>query len=151
MDYTDKLREILEEYAKSVDEVERKKKPFDGIFGFGRVPANDPCHDLMDRKVEELTKRAAGEISDGDGEIRAADAAETDALVRELFRAAGTYHGPGYAGMALVAIHRHGIRLIPRMSGEARRTLAEWYGKEYPKRRRFPIQEEICRLLGVKG
>ncbi len=151
MDYTHELREILAEYAKSVDELERKKKPFDGIFGFGRRPADDPCHDLMDRRVEELTQRAAGEMPGEDGEIRAADTAETDELAEALFRSARAYHGPVYAGVALVAIQRHGMKLIPRMSGEARRALAEWYGKEYPRRMRFPVQEEICGLLGEKG
>ncbi len=147
MDYTEELREILAEYDKSVEELEKNKKPFDGIFGMGRRPADDPCHDLMDRKVEELTRRAAGEIPSEEGETRIADTAETDALVRALFSAAGAYRGPVYAGMTLVAIQRHGMRLIPRMSGEAKSTLAGWYAKEYPKRRRFPMQEEICRLL----
>ncbi len=151
MDYTEELRGILAEYDQSVVELEKNKKPFEGIFGIGRRAADDPCHDLMDRKVEQLTRRAAGEIPSEEGEIRAADAAEADALVRALFTAAGAYRGPGYAGMTLVAIQRHGMRLIPRMSGEARSALAIWYGKEYPKRKRFPIQEEICRLLQAEA
>ncbi len=136
MTYMEEFHEILEEYRGRVEEVEKKKRPLDGIFGMGRTPASDPCHETLDQKVADMTERALK-----DGEM-------TDELVNALMRAAGEFEGPSYAQMTLVAIQRHGMKLIPGMSREGRRELLNWYEKVYPKRKRFPIQKEICRLLG---
>ncbi len=139
MSLTDEFRQMLAEYDENVGEVERKKRPLDGILGFGRVPANDPCHEALDKKAEELVARALAEGTEG---------READELTGALLRAESRYTGPSYAGMTLIALQRHAKDLIPRMSPEGRRELLAWYEKQYPRRTRFPIQKEICGLLG---
>ena len=130
--------EILNRYTEDVRIVEKTKKITDGLFGMGRAPSEAPCHEEMDRRTEELTGRAAAE----------ADAESIGGLVNAIFRAAVDYQGPEYARIALVAAQRHAMPLIGSMTETDREALRVWYEKAYPRRRRFPMQTEILRLLG---
>ena len=143
MNYTDELNGILDMYRLAVEQVERNKKPYDGLLGMGRKPSDDACHEQMDHAVEELMQKAAG-IEDP---ASAADAAGTDALLNLLMRAAREYKGPEYARIALTAAQRHGIPLISGMTAEGRKSLRDWYDLAYPRRMRFPIQKTIMDAL----
>ena len=143
MNYTAELDTILETYRIAVEQVEKNKKPYDGLLGMGRKPSDDVCHEQMDRAVGALMRRAAGEEEETEG----ADAAGMDALLFALMRAAKEYRGPEYARIALTAAQRHGIGLIPSMSAEGRKTLHDWYNRTYPRRMRFPIQKQIMDAL----
>ena len=136
MNYSEELRKILETYRAAVAQVEKTRRPFDGLLGMGRKPSDDPCHMQMDQGVEALMQEAAG-----------ADAA-ADEVVSALIRAAKEYEGPEYARFALIAAQRHGIGLIPRMSAGGRKELKAWFDKAYPKRTRFPMQKKIAEELG---
>ena len=138
MEFAQELREILGRYEEAVREVEKRKRPMDGLFGLGRSPAQDPCHDAMDREIAALAERAAEE----------ADEEGTGGLVSGLLKAAAGFQGPEYARLSLTAAQRHAIPLISRMSAETRAELRVWYEKAYPRQARFPIQKELIRALG---
>ncbi len=137
MEYAAELSALGVEYAQAVQELQKNRKRFDGIFGFGNPPGNAPCHDQMDQRAEALCRRAAEEGTP----------AEAAGLTESLFRMEESCKGPEYARLSLVAAQRHTIPLIPRMTKEDRERLRAWYEKRYPRRMRLPVQERILKLL----
>ena len=130
------LQAVLDTYDGDVREVEKKRRPMDGVLGFGRAPADDPCHGRMDKAVEELFA-AAGDASAEE----AADALEL------LLGAAGAYEGPEYAKLSLVAAQRHALETAARLRAEDATRLLDAYMKAYPRKRQFPIQKKIVQAL----
>ncbi len=146
MNYPAELDRIMETYREAVSQVEKNRRPFDGILGIGRSPSDDACHDQMDQSVAFLMTQAGGENGDTENAEKA-DAGTVDELISGLMRAAKEYQGPEYARIALMAAQRHGLPLIPKMTAEGRKMLLTWYDQAYPRRMRFPVQKEIVDLL----
>ncbi len=137
MSITERFRDLMTIYDEAVQEVQRKRKPLDGVFGLGHHPGSDPCHDTMDSAVEELCREAA----------QTEDAAALAALTEAIFRAERAWDGPEYARLMLAAIQRHTLVLIPLLEPGERARLAEWYRKEYPRRKRLPVQDRVMAAL----
>ena len=137
MDALNELRSICAEYGDAVKETEKKKRFFDGFLGLGNHPGNAACHEVLDQKTEELCRRA---LEEGTPE-------ELGALTEAIFRLEGSWQGPEYGRLMLLALHRHTLELIPRMDGETRERLAAWYGKTYPRRKRLPVQDQVYAAL----
>lgn len=134
--YTDRFQALMENYVEELEKADRNRKPGSGLFGFGRGPGDDPCHEEMDRQVGELAAEAAE-----------ASPEETAELVRAILRAEGSLPWRESARLAVLAAQRHTLGLISRMEAENRRETADWYEKTYPKRVRLPIQKQIIREL----
>lgn len=130
---------ILERFREDAETAEKNRKPLGGFLGFGKTPADDPCHEILYRSVEELVGEALNETD---------DAEETDAVVNTILRAEKSLQVPLHAHYSLIAVQRHMIQLIPRMTEEGKGELLEWYEKQYPVKERFPIQDEILTALG---
>lgn len=137
MEYLQKLQRILQEYEQAVQEVQKKRRIFDGMLGLGNHPGNAACHDTLDQQTEKLCTEVSEEGS----------AEEAAALVEAIFGAEGQWEGPEYARLMLIAIQRHTIALAERMGDEARQKLAARYEKEYPRSRRLPVQEQVLKCL----
>lgn len=137
-EYSERFQKILNEYREALERDRKNRKPLSGIFGFGAGPGDDPCHGMLDRQTAELTEQAAEEGTAQD------DIAE---LVGAVFQAEGNEAWPEYARLALVAIQRHTLPLIPMMNAENRAELAGWYEKKYPRRMRLPVQKKILEEL----
>ena len=141
MSRTDEFRELLTAYDGTVRELIRKKRPFEGLLGFGRRAADEPCHEELDARIEALCK-AAGEEED------AAGLAE---LTEAVLKAERRWEGPEYARLMLAAAQRHTLELIPRLDPADRSRLADWYAREYPRRKRLPVQDKILDTLKGKA
>ena len=139
MAYQEELQGILAEYDQAVQELQKKRKALDGILGLGNHPGNAACHELMDRQVEALCRKAGEEGSPG----------ERAALVRTIFETESAWRGPEYARLMLVAIQRHTLGILPGLEKADRDALAAWYQKQYPRRKRLPVQEQV--LAALKG
>ena len=137
---TEELNEILKEYDLAVQEVQKKRKFMDGVFGFGNHPGNAACHEQLDQKMESLCRRAA----------ESGDEQEIYALTKAVFEAGDRWEGPEYARLMLVAVQRHAMDLIPMLSSESRKELAAAYDRKYPRRKRLPVQEPLYRELTGK-
>ena len=136
--YTERFREILNEYREGLEKDRKNRKPLSGIFGFGAGPGDDPCHEILDRQAGQLMEEL------GAGEPAPEETAE---LVNAVFRAEGSEAWPEYARLALIAIQRHTLPLISRMNPGDRAELAAWYEKQYPKHKRLPVQKIILQEL----
>lgn len=138
MSLAQELNQLLREYDGEIRSLQKNRRFFDGLFGMGGSAANAPCHDRLDRAVEELCGRAAEET---------AEAPERAELVREILQAQGRWQGPEYARLMLAALQRHTLGLIPLLEAGNRATLLAWYEKEYPRRKRLPVQDQILKAL----
>ena len=139
MGFTEEYGTLMAEYHEEVQNVQKKRKFFDGFMGLGTHPGSAACHENMDKKVKELCDRAAAE----------ADAAEAGELAEAVFHSAVDWKGPEYARLMLVAIQRHTLCLIPKLDPAGKESLRKWYEKAFPRRMRLPVQDQI--LSALKG
>ena len=79
--YTERFREILNEYREGLEKDRKNRKPLSGIFGFGAGPGDDPCHGILDRQAEQLMTELGTEEPAPE---------ETAELVNAVFRAEGS-------------------------------------------------------------
>ena len=135
-------REIMAEYDTAVAEVTKNMKPIDGFFGVGKHPGEATCHEIMDKKIQSLCDRVVEE-QESDGEA----AALTEAILLQESQ----WTGPDFARLMLIAIQRHTLKLIPMLSEEKRFELGAWYHRQYPRRKRLPVQFQIDKALRENG
>ncbi len=140
MKASEEFQSILSAYQEDLDQLDKSLRPGDGIFGFGRVPGDDPCHARFDSRTAELAESWAQPDRERE------EAAE---LVRSMLRCDRELTLPVYAQVMLIAIQRHVLPLIPRLTGTEAREIRLWYEKQYPFFKRMPIQKDI--LLALKS
>ena len=138
MTYEQRFADLLENYAARLREEERRRKPGDGLLGFGKKLSDAPCHAEYDRAVEAL----AGELAaQGDAPK------ETAALVWAIFRADERCDWPVCAEWMLLAAHRHAALLVPCLDREDARALHAWYARRFPPLQRMPAQKALLKAL----
>lgn len=137
-DFLAALRARYEAYLDEVAELERKRKPGEGIFGMGGGPKNDPCHS---RFAEELR----GELASFAASEPEATAAEE--ALRYVLGQPESENVPQSAYWMLQAVHGLGLELIDRLEPGDAAALAASYEKNYPRRKRFPVQDQVLREL----
>lgn len=54
------LQRLYGEYLDKARKAEANRKPFDGIFGFGKRKGKDPCHGRFAEDFETLMKVRGG-------------------------------------------------------------------------------------------
>lgn len=138
MKATEEFQCVLSAYQEDLDRLAESLRPGDGVFGFGRVPGDDPCHERFDKRASELAESWAQPER---------DRAEAADLVRRMLRCDRDLALPVYAQGMLLAIQRHVLPLIPRLTEAEAREMRLWYEKQYPFFRRMPIQKDVLRAL----
>ena len=51
----------------------------------------------------------------------------------------------------LEAVQGHALVLVPNLEPQKARELAYWYGRQYPRVRRLPIQQKLYQALEKRG
>ena len=138
MAHTEALAAAFDAYLDEVDEVMRRKKPGDGIFGAANGPQHHPCHARFDQLVGELTAQLSA------SSLSAEAAAD---IVGFLLHDESLDRGVDCARWMLLAVQRHCLPLIPRLSPDDAHSLCTWYEERYPRSMRFPAQEDIIKAL----
>ena len=63
------LRHALESYKQELEEVEKKSRPTDGLFGIGHSAKDDPCHIRFDENVgKTISKMCSAQPAPADAE-----------------------------------------------------------------------------------
>ena len=130
------LVEIYEGYLEKAAQVRAKASPFAGIFGMGDDPRKHPCHENFYETVEQWSQN-----------FDAGDPDETLAAVRYILEAAKEHEKQKDVYWFLYAAHGLTMPLIPALRPADREELAAWYNQTYPKRVRFPVQNQVYRCL----
>lgn len=135
------LKEIYENYYAKSAEVRSKAKPFAGIWGMGDDPRKDPCHQMFYDAAQEWTNAFAASGPDAAAALEA---------VRWILQAPLDHQGED-AYWYLYAAHGLVKPLIPRLGAADCKALAAWYDASFPKKARFPVQQEVLKLLKKHG
>lgn len=132
------LKSLYEGYLEDAKRVERERKPGEGLFGIGKTPADDPCHD---RFAGEFEKTVSQLCDDG--------LCSKDMLDQLLFiyKAPLENREPASAYWMLLAVHGKTLPMIEKLDKEDAGELSRWYKGKYPRRERFPAQKQVIESL----
>ena len=132
------LTALYESYLDEARKVELSRKPGEGIFGIGKRPSDDPCHDRFTENLKKLLEdfRAGGPES---GEVRD--------VLRYIYRAPKEHPEPKTAYWLLIAVQSLTKELISLLNGEDAAALAKEYTGIYKRWERLPIQKQILDAL----
>ena len=103
----DNLQALYDGYLKEAIQVEKNRKPGEGIFGIGKKPSDDPCHDRFASNLKEWLE-AFGEENPDSAEIRE--------VLSLIYRAPKKYPDPKSSFWMLIAVQSLTLGLIPRLS-----------------------------------
>ena len=135
---TDSLQELYETYYAEALKVEKERKPGEGIFGIGKKPADDPCHDRFVADLKDWLETFSETEPDS-------------AAVREvlslIYLAPKKYPEPKSAYWMLVAVQGLTIELIPRLTAEDAAALDAEFRAAYKRWERLPAQKQILNAL----
>jgi len=141
MTYTERLNERIDAYIAQVNDLMANKRVFDGIFGLGHHPKNDPCHVVFYEDVKKMVEECVADKP---------SAEEVDEFAESLLKAEKTRGNLSEIQMMYIPIQGLVLQLIPMMSNAKKQELGAWYSKAVPRRMRFPVQRDVCKALGGK-
>ena len=133
-----RLETLYDDYLRTVDKLERERKPADGLLGLRPGPADDPCHDRFAADLAELLRDFA---ADG------ADSAAARAVLETVYAAPLKHPEPKSSYWMLVAVQGLTRDLIALLSTEDAAEVAARFAEDYPRRERLPVQDELLSLL----
>ena len=132
------LRSRYLAYREKVEEVERSSKPAAGLLGLKGGVKDDPCHDAF---AEDLRVLLA------DFAAAEPDSAAVSRVLRFMFRYPLENPKPSCAYWMLLAVQTLAQDLIELLTPEDAAALAAEYKRDYPRRMRFPAQEQLLKKL----
>ena len=132
------LQTLYDGYLEKAIQVEQNRKPGEGIFGIGKKPSDDPCHE---RFLEELKKW-----------LEAFERSEPESpMIREalslIYQAPKKFPEPKSSYWMLIAAQGLTKELIPRLNAPDAEALATEFSAAYKRWERLPIQKEILDAL----
>lgn len=136
MELLEELQSLYTGYLLKTAQLERDRKPADGLLGMGSGPAADPCHDRFAQELEALLHRM--------------DSLPSSQLFQALsfiYTAPFAHRDNPSAYWMLQAVHGLTVPLIPRLSPEDAQALRTQYQEDYPRRERLPAQKQVLAAL----
>ena len=129
---------LRDRYVETVRELERNRKPGEGIFGMRGGPKDDPCHDRYAQELGALlSDYAAGKPSSGD----------LCRVLAELCAVPSRKSLPQSAYWMLIAVQSFGLDLTEGLNAEDAGALRRSYAHDYPRWERMPVQEKLLAAL----
>ncbi|MBP0975094.1 MAG: hypothetical protein J6P20_03430 [Oscillospiraceae bacterium] len=132
------IQNIYQGYFDAVQKAEQNRKITDGMFGFGKKPADDPCHtDFLETLRSILTSETHEKP----------DSKHIQEILSYIYVSPAEHPEPLSAYWMLIAVHGLTNGLIPLLSKDDAAALLETYSKTYRRWERLPVQKNIIRLL----
>lgn len=136
------LEQAFADYRQDLEDFQRKRKPTDGLLGFGRKLGDDPCNDRLDERIRQAVETlCAGQPT----------SREAERAIRLLLFEQGKQAWPTEAQWMLRAVERHALPLIPYLDRGTASTLCQVYGKQYRPWERLPVQKQVYKALKEKA
>ena len=130
------LTKIYQDYLAKAEKVRKKASPLAGIFGLGDDPRKHPCHEEFYEAVEEWVSG-----------YTPSDPEEVLEVVKYILQAPAAHENNRDVYWFLYAAQALTMPLIPKLNPADRQALAAWYDQTYPKRVRFPAQNQVLKCL----
>lgn len=128
----EEIQNVYQTYLEEAWAAEETRKPGEGIFGFGKRPSDDPCHERFCQRLKETLGEAERDLPE---------------ILAYIYRAPLEHPEPKSAYWMLVAAHGFTLDLIPRLSREEAAALGKEFQKHYRRWERTPVQEQVLSAL----
>ncbi|MBP1535088.1 MAG: hypothetical protein IK999_13330 [Ruminococcus sp.] len=135
------IKAIYEDYLETAKKLEEQRKPTDGLFGMGKKPADDPCHEKFADDLEKALDEMAAE------DISAQEAAQVLGYIYDMPVRNGEYQSIYWM---LVAVHGLTEKLIDKLTAEDAAKLKKSYGANFKRWERLPAQQKVYAALSHK-
>lgn len=132
------VRQIYRQYYADADAAEKRRSPADGLFGFGKKAADDPCHTAFYESLKAVLLEFRGQEP---------DSADVREVLSWIYEAPDTRPEPASVRWMLFAAHGLTAELIGCLNGTDAAALYADYGSRYRRFERFPVQQEVFRRL----
>ncbi len=136
--WLDRLCAVYESYREKATAVVKNRKPGQGLFGLGRQPADDPCHDAF---VEELERLLSDFAASGP------ESAAVRGVLDHVYHWPTAHRKPPSMYWMLIAVHGLTLDLIPLLGREDAAALRTQYAADYPRWERLPVQKCVLAAL----
>lgn len=133
-----RLEALYNDYIDFVQELERNRKPGEGLFGMRSGPKDDPCHERFAADVKKLLE---------DFRNTSPGSEDCAALLRYMFTVPEAWQELTCAYWMLIAVQGFGLDLIGYLNPVDAKALAEFFSAAYPRRIRLPVQEKLLKRL----
>jgi len=136
------LQTIYSAYEEALGKARRKANLFSGLFGQGSLddPRGNPCN-------QEFYEKTGAWVA----AFAATDAAEEQVLEVSRFILNGALDPKAPTYWYCLVAQGYVQQLIPKLSAESCAALRAEYDKNYPKKKRLPIQEQLYKSLSEKA
>ena len=135
------MEQAFSDYRQAIAAYEKKRKPTDGLLGFGHSLQDEACHEKLDERVEQVVSDIC-RLHPAPGD---AEQAVKLLLAREDMPA-----WPLAAQWMLRALERHSLPLIPFLSRETAQALLKRYAAAYKPWDRLPVQKQVFKALKAR-
>lgn len=132
------IRALYREYLDEAERVERERKPGDGLFGLGKKPSDDPCHERFASALDAALRDFAA---------LEPDSARVREVLSHIFRAPAEHREPVSAYWMLCAAHGFTLGLIDRLDAQDAAALLALYAKIFRRWERLPVQRQVYAAL----
>ena len=134
----EKIQQLYRDYILQAEELEKNKRPTDGMFGLTRKPADDVCHEQFIQHLNALMAefRLEGIASD-----------QLRDVLEMVFFAAQTHREPASIYWMLIAAHSATPDMIPLLNREDAKALYDQYCRVYKRGTRLPVQKKLVKEL----
>ena len=133
-----RLRALYEGYLTEAEAAERSAAPGAGLFGFGKGPEDDPCHDRFVAALRAFYEELAI-LKTQSGTVRE--------LMEYACAAPRENPRPRSAYWMLIAVQGLTIPLAERLNPADAGALAELYEKSCRRSERLPVQKQLIDAL----
>lgn len=132
------VQSLYEAYLTDAIQVEKAQKPTDGLFGFGKKAADDPCHDRFVLALENWLKEFAASSP---------DSSSVRNVLTFIYKTHAENRNYQSVYWMLIAVHGLTRSLIPLLNPADASTLLSEYSSAFPRYVRLPVQKEIMAAL----
>ena len=138
MSVLDEVRNLYAKYLEEALSAEKKQKLTDGMFGFGKKAADDPCHSAFYEALKALLEAYAGETP---------DSGCVSEILSFIYQEPLHHREPPSIYWMLIAAHGLTSSLTETLSAKDAAALYEAYSKNYSRWELLPVQKDIYRRL----
>jgi len=136
------IQRLYGDYLEKTEELERQRKPGDGLLGMGGGPDQDACHDKfvgdLTAAMEELSQSGAPS-----GALRA--------ILEYMYEIPLRHRDNSLAYWMLLAVQGLTAELVSHLGARDASELLRWFRDAYPRFERMPAQKKVLSALKARA
>ena len=132
------IQGICEGYIAYAEELERKRKPTDGLLGMGSKPADDPCHDRFAEDMEKALNDMASQSPSSE---------TVYSVLSYIYHLPVQHREPASIFWMLCAVHGLTLDMTKLLGTDDALALKKQYSADFSRWERLPAQQKVYKAL----